>query len=96
MLLFAIDRVQVADYLAALVGIYTILILIRILLTWVPNMPENRALRMVVQFIEDVTDPYLAIWRKIIPSFGGIDFSPIAAVFALNIVGGIVISAVHG
>lgn len=96
MFLLAISRIDVADYVSALLWIYTILILIRILLTWVPNMPENAVLRSVVRFIEDVTDPYLSIWRRLIPSFGGIDFSPIVAVVVLNIVGGIIVTAIHG
>lgn len=97
---FAITRVDIAAYLSALLWIYTILILIRILLTWVPSLPDNPALRPIVGFIEDVTEPYLALFRRVIPPIntGGvlIDISVIVAVLVLQIVGGIVVSLVHG
>jgi uncharacterized protein YggT (Ycf19 family) len=96
----AITRVDVASYVNALVWIYSILILVRILLTWVPNMPENAALRTFVGFVEDVTEPYLALFRRIIPpirgGFGLIDVSPIIALIALTLVGSIVASLIHG
>lgn len=97
---FAITRVDVAAYLNALLWIYTILILIRILLTWVPNLPENPVLRPIVGFIEDVTEPYLALFRRIIPPINtgavAFDISVIVAVLVLQIVGGIVVAAIHG
>jgi len=96
----AITRVDVASYVSALIWIYSVLILIRILLTWVPNLPENQALRTVVGFIEDVTEPYLALFRRIIPPLRGgpglIDISPIIAIFALVLVGSLVTSLIHG
>jgi uncharacterized protein YggT (Ycf19 family) len=96
----AITRVDVASYVSALVWIYSVLILIRILLTWVPSMPENAALRTVVGFVEDVTEPYLALFRRIIPPLRGgpglIDISPIIAIFALVLIGSLVTSLIHG
>jgi YggT family protein len=97
---YAITRVDVAAYLNALIWIYTILILIRILLTWIPNLPENPVLRGAVGFIEDVTEPYLAIWRRLIPPLnaGGmlLDLSVIAAVVVLQLAGGIIVALIHG
>jgi YggT family protein len=99
-MILAITRIDVANYVSALVWIYTILILIRILLTWVPSLPENAALRSVVGFVEDVTEPYLRLWRRIIPplrgGFGLIDISPIVALLALWLVGTLVASLIHG
>ncbi|MGH2960451.1 MAG: YggT family protein [Solirubrobacterales bacterium] len=96
----AITRVDVASYVSALVWIYSVLILIRILLTWVPHLPENAALRTVVGFIEDVTEPYLGLFRRIIPPLRGgpglIDISPIIAIFALVLVGSLVTGLIHG
>jgi YggT family protein len=96
----AITRVDVASYVSALVWIYSVLILIRILLTWVPRMPENAALRTVVGFVEDITEPYLALFRRLIPPLRGgpglIDISPIIAIFALVLVGSLVTSLIAG
>lgn len=94
---FAVNRVDVADYLEALLLIYTILIIIRVLMSWIPSIPDNPAIRGIFGFIEDVTEPYLAIWRRLIPPIGGgLDITPIIAILVLQIGGGILINAVAG
>ena len=96
--LAAIDRADVADYLRALFTVYLILIFVRILLSWIPRLPYNPVLHAIVTFVHDVSDPYLRIFRRIIPPIGGggfgLDISPIVAVLVLYIVGGIVIGIV--
>ncbi|MBK5230607.1 MAG: YggT family protein [Thermoleophilia bacterium] len=89
-------RTDIANYVSTLIWIYTILILIRILLTWVPRMPYNPLLNSVIRFVEDVTDPYLAIFRRFIPPLGMIDISPIVAILALGLVGNLVVAAIAG
>lgn len=92
----ALTRVDVARYVETLIWIYTILIFVRILLSWVPRMPYNPALSVVVRFVEDVTDPYLALFRRIIPPLGMIDISPIVALIALNLLGALVVNLIAG
>jgi YggT family protein len=96
----AITRVDLAEYVSVIVWIYTVLILVRILLTWVPTLPESPALRTVVGFVEDVTEPYLQLWRKIIPPLragpGLIDVSVIIALFALWLGGTLVVNLIAG
>lgn len=97
MSLLAITRVDIAEYLDALLLVYTILIIIRVLMSWIPNIPENPAIRGIFGFIEDVTEPYLAIWRRLIPPLGGgLDISPILAILVLNIGGGLLVNLVAG
>ena len=66
----------------------------------VVRMLQNPALRGSVGFIEDITDPYLNLWRRLIPPLrtgsGLIDVSPIIALIALQLVGGIVVRLIHG
>ena len=93
---FALTRTVIAEYVSTLIWIYTILILARILMTWIPRMPYNPLLNSIVRFVEDVTDPYLALFRKFIPPIGMIDISPIVAIFALGLVGNIVTAAIAG
>lgn len=61
---------------------YYILIIIRIFLTWVPTIDWDA---QPIKFIRVVTDVYLDLFRRIIPPFSGIDFSPIIALIALQI-----------
>jgi YggT family protein len=96
----AITRVDVADYLRTLMYVYLILIFIRILMSWIPRMPYNRYLAAFLKFVTDVTDPYLNLFRRILPPVrmggAGLDLSPIVATFVLIIVGEIVAGIVEG
>jgi YggT family protein len=96
----AITRSDVADYVDTLVVVYLVLIFIRILTSWVPRMPYNRYLAAFLQFITDVTDPYLNLFRRFIPMVrmgpGGLDLSPIVATIVLIVVGGVVSKLIRG
>jgi YggT family protein len=99
-LYLAITRADVADYISTLAIVYLVLIFIRILMSWIPRMPYNRYLAAVLQFVTDVTDPYLNIFRRFIPPLrmgaGALDLSPIVATFVLLAVGRIVAGLIHG
>jgi YggT family protein len=96
--LLAISREDIADYVNSVFLVYIIIIFIRVLLSWIPRMPFNPALRAVVDFVHQVTDPYLNIFRRILPPIGGggmaIDISPIIAIFVLLILQAVVVGAI--
>jgi len=98
-ILAAISRTDVANYVSALFYVYLILIVARILLSWIPRMPYNRILSAVVNFIHEVTDPYLNVFRRILPPLGGggfaLDLSPMIGVFVLVIVRSIVVGLIQ-
>jgi YggT family protein len=95
-----VSRGDVADYVSTLVLVYSILIFIRILLSWVPRMPYNRFLSAAVGFVTDVVDPYLNLFRRFLPPVrigpGALDLSPIVGLVVLQLVGGIVIGLIRG
>lgn len=63
------------------VSIYLALLFIRVLLTWFPNINwYNQPFAALSQ----ITDPYLNVFRSIIPPMGGMDFSPMLAFLALS------------
>jgi YggT family protein len=97
--LAAIGRQEIADYVNALFLVYMILIFARILLSWIPRIPYNPILSSVIEFIQQVTDPYLRIFRRIIPPLGGggfaLDLSPIIAIIVLIIARTIIVGAIE-
>jgi len=99
-LYLAITNDDVADYINTLTLVYLVLIFIRILTSWIPRMPYNRYLAAFLQFITDVTDPYLNLFRRFIPMVrmgpGALDLSPIVATIVLIAVGGIVSALIRG
>jgi YggT family protein len=100
---FAIDRVDVANYVDALFTVFMILIITRIVLSWIQMfrpIPYNMPLRATIGFVEESVDPYLNVFRRLIPPIGGggmgIDLSPMIGIILLIIVQGLVVGAIEG
>ena len=95
----ALTRGDVADYVAALITVYVVLILLNILLSWVQQfrpIPYNLAVRAVTGFVEESTEPYLRVFRSFTPRIGPLDISPIFAILTLTILGGIIVNLING
>jgi YggT family protein len=96
-LMTAITRGDVADYVEAIFLVYLVLIFVRVLLSWVPRVPYILWLRAIIRFVEESTDPYLNLFRRVIPPIGGrLDISPILAIFVLLILQALVVGAIRG
>ena len=93
-------RTEIADYLATLIYVYTLLIILHIvtqlLFAFGVRPPYSRASDAVLGFLRDVCEPYLRIFRRIIPMIGAFDFSPIVAIIVLSLVGNLLVSLIHG
>jgi YggT family protein len=99
-LVLALTRDDAADYVHALYIVYLILILVRVLMSWIPRIPYNPVLRSILEFVQQVTDPYLNLFRRILPPIGGggfaLDLSPILAILLLGVVGSLVEGLIRG
>jgi uncharacterized protein YggT (Ycf19 family) len=93
-------RNDIADFLSALLTVYIILILAYIVIQFFFAFGARpgyyRWLDAVLQFLRDVAEPYLRIFRRFIPPLGPIDLSPIVAIIVLQLVGGLLIGLVRG
>lgn len=100
MIAFAITRIDISNYVSALFEVYIVLILLYILSNWLfsfgVRLPYSRWSNAVINFLRDVSEPYLRIFRRFIPTVGMFDFSPIVAIFVLIFVEQIIVSAIHG
>lgn len=63
-------------------SIYSLILLVRVLLTWFPNLDWSNP---VLSTVSSITDPYLNAFRGLIPPLGGLDLSAIVAFLALNL-----------
>jgi uncharacterized protein YggT (Ycf19 family) len=99
-LLLASARTEVAGYLSTLIYVYSLLIVIyivtQLLFAFGVRPPYSRAMDAVLTFLRDVCEPYLRIFRRIIPMVGAFDFSPIVAIIVLSLVGNLIVSLIHG
>lgn len=101
--LAAIGRDEIADYVSAVFLVYLILIFARILLSWIymaqRGLPQGRGARAVIGFVHQVTDPYLNLFRRLLPPVGGgrlsLDLSPIIAVIVLFVVQAVVVGLIR-
>jgi len=69
-------------FVSVFIGVYVLLILAYIIASWVPG-GASPTLERVRQFLYDVCEPYLRLFRRVIPPIGPLDLSPIVAVIAL-------------
>jgi YggT family protein len=100
-MILASARTQIADFLSALIYVYTLVIILYIVIQLLFSVglrpPYSRTTDAVLGFLRDVCEPFLRIFRRVIPAFGGIDFSPILAIFTLQIVNSVVVGRIiHG
>jgi YggT family protein len=100
-MILASARTQVADYLSTLIYVYTLLIILYIVIQLLfaagLRPPYSRVSDAVLTFLRDICEPFLRIFRRVIPQFGGFDFSPILAIFTLSILNNIVVERIiHG
>jgi YggT family protein len=96
----ALDRYDVADYVSVLFTVYTVLIFIRVLMSWFTRIPYNVWLMRVLDFVRETTDPYLNLFRRFVPMVrigpGALDLSPIVAVIVLLVVQAVVVRLIRG
>ena len=86
--------ISISRLVSLLFYFYYILIVIRIFLTWIPNIDWDQ---QPFQWVRSVTDPFLNIFRGIIPPIGGmLDISPIVAILLLQILQGVVCGFLSG
>ncbi len=68
--------------LASALSIYSLVLIVRVLLSWFPNLDWGNP---VLSTVSSITDPYLNAFRGLIPPLGGLDLSAILAFVALNL-----------
>ena len=70
------------NFVTVFISVYVLIIFAYIILSWV-RLPYSPWLNRIQRFLYDVCEPYLRIFRRLLPSFGPLDLSPIIAVLAL-------------
>jgi YggT family protein len=96
----ATARHDVARYVDALFTVYLICIFAYVVISIMYSVgirpPYSRWWNAIVEFLRQVVEPYLRIFRRFLPMFGPLDLSPMVATIVLIIVWRIVVSAIEG
>jgi YggT family protein len=104
MTLAAIDRNDVAVYVEALFYVMIILIIAKIAMSWYISyrgaIPYITPLRAVTDFIQEVVDPYLNLFRRWLPQVGAggfaLDLSPMVGTIVLILAQSILVALIRG
>ena len=94
------SRDDVADFFAALILVYTICIVGWVVLSLVFSLgvrvPYNRFVNGTMDFLRDVSEPFLRLFRRLPLRVGPLDLTPMVAIIVLQIGGGIVVNLIAG
>ena len=82
----AIDSAK--SFISAFAVVYTLVIFAYILTSWV-RLPYSPWLNRIQRFLYDVCEPYLRLFRRILPSMGPLDLSPLIATIVLWLFAGV-------
>jgi uncharacterized protein YggT (Ycf19 family) len=99
-LVAALTRNDIADYVQALFRVYVLIIIAYIVMNlffaFGGRMPYSGWSRAVLDFLRDVSEPVLAPFRRVIPPIGPLDLSPMIAIILLGIIGSVIANLIRG
>ncbi len=89
---------HLADYVVAVASVYTLTIIAYVLTSLAFSaglrIPYTRWSDAILAFLRDVSEPFLRIFRRLLPSFGGLDLSPRVAVIVVQAAARLIASAI--
>jgi YggT family protein len=92
-------RTKLADFISALLSVYTLCIIAWVVVSFVfalgLRMPWSRPVNAVLDFLRDVSEPFLRIFRRLGLRIGPMDLSPVVAIIVLQVVGSLIVRAIQ-
>ena len=93
-------RTEIAGFLESLIFVYVLIIIAYIVTSLIfsfgVRVPYSRPVSAVLEFLRDVSEPWLRIFRRLPLWIGPLDLTPIVAILALQIGGNIIVALVRG
>jgi uncharacterized protein YggT (Ycf19 family) len=91
-------RTKLAEFLDALIWVYTLCIIAWVVVSFVlalgMRVPWSRPVNAILDFLRDVSEPFLRIFRRLGLQIGPIDLSPIVAILVLQLLGGLIVGLI--
>jgi YggT family protein len=101
-MIFAISwlRLHAAEFVDDLAWVYTIVLIgyvvTNLFFTAGLRIPYSRVSDAILTFLREVSEPFLRLFRRILPSFGGLDLSPMLAIIVVRLAGSLASRAISG
>ncbi len=83
--LLADSITQAETFVTVFIVVYTIVLLAYVLMSWL-RLPYSPWLNRIQRFLYDVSEPYLRLFRRVLPSMGPLDLSPMIAIIVLGLI----------
>lgn len=101
LVVLASARTEVADYISTVIYVYTLIIVLyivfQLLFAFGGRLPYSRATDVLYKFLREVCEPFLGLFRRVLPRLGPFDFSPVVAILVLEAFNSLVVQgAIHG
>ena len=80
---------QAQTFVNVFVTVYTLVIFAYIITSWL-RLPYSPWLNRIQRFLYDVSEPYLRLFRRILPPLGPLDLSPMIGIIVLLILGQVI------
>jgi uncharacterized protein YggT (Ycf19 family) len=87
-------RGSIASFVDVFITVYILLILVYVLSSWI-RLPYSPWLNRIQRFLYDVCEPYLRLFRRVLPPLGPIDLSPIVAIIVLYVIRSVLVAALN-
>ena len=98
MIVFGSTRSEIADFVGAFVTVYVLVIIAWVVLSFIFSLgvrvPYSRWSNAVMDFLRDTANPWLNLFRRLPLRIGPLDLTPIVAIIALQLLGGIVVGLI--
>jgi YggT family protein len=92
-------RTKIAEFLSALLWVYTLCIIGWVVVSFVlalgVRLPWSRPVNAVLDFLREVSEPLLRVFRRLGLQIGPLDLSPVVAIIVLQVVGSLIIRAIQ-
>ncbi|MGC8460968.1 MAG: YggT family protein [Candidatus Dormibacteria bacterium] len=85
---------MITSIVSELLQLLTLLVIVRVVLSWIPSMAWSR--NKFVKLLYRIVDPLLKPFQKIIPTFGGMDVSPLALILVLEYLSSVIAGLGYG
>ena len=99
-MIIASARTEVAGFLSALIYVYILVIILYIVIQLLFSVgirpPYSRWTDIVMGFLRDVCEPYIRIFRRLLPRTGAFDLSPLLAILTLYVIREVVVQRIIG
>jgi uncharacterized protein YggT (Ycf19 family) len=76
---------SVETFVNVFCALYALVIFVYIITSWL-RLPYSPTLNRIQRFLYDVCEPYIRLFRRLLPGMGPLDFSPILALIALGVI----------